>query len=137
MSKSLPLFVSGCYGHGVSLMSFFLTANIKIHTQPAFLKMPDFVIRQKKKKDIWHQEKLFSDPHHPSSSTLTSASLPPWTNTLACHFPAVLSQTSNSKQGEKLTLDLFCLLQGMFSNSFQQCQGTMGHGNCPVQGLQQ
>lgn len=43
-----------------------------------------------------------------------SSTLPPWSNTSACHFPAVLSQTRNSKQGEKLTLDLCSLSRHVF-----------------------
>ncbi len=75
--------------------------------------MADFAILQK--WEIEHQESSLQTPiiqnHH--INICFSSTLPPWSNTSACHFPAVPSQTHNSKQGEKLTLDL-CSLQGMF-----------------------
>ncbi len=86
-----------------------------------------------KMRDWASRKALFRPPiiqnHH--INICFSSTLPHGAHTSACHFPAVPSQTHISKQGEKLTLDL-CSLQGMFSNAFQQCQGTMGHGKRPA-----
>lgn len=100
---------SGCFGHGGSLSFIIFTAHAKIHCS------------------------LFSWTCHPAKTTASkksspqtpiiqnqrinicfSSTLPPWSNTSACHFPAVLSQTRNSKQGEKLTLDLCSLSRHVF-----------------------
>lgn len=101
---------------------------------PKYSRQQHFVVG---KNEIFIIKKALLRPPLSKTSTLTSASQLPCphgeTLQLAIYQLCFLKHSIQNR-GKKTDLQS-CSLQGMFPNSFHQCQGTMGQGNVQLRGF--